>query len=49
MTCEAAVLNTVLNGKKQQLNGYHVVLEDTVLFPEGGGQVRAVVGGSTRK
>lgn len=26
-----------INGK--QVTGYHVILKDTVLFPEGGGQV----------
>lgn len=26
-------------GKDEQVNGYNVVLEDTILFPEGGGQV----------
>ena len=29
----------MVDGKKQKLNGYQVILEDTVLFPEGGGQV----------
>lgn len=27
------------NGKKEVLSGFQVVLEDTLLFPEGGGQV----------
>ena len=40
-SCEPAQLTTVVDGKKQKLNGYQVILEDTVLFPEGGGQVCA--------
>jgi misacylated tRNA(Ala) deacylase len=28
----------VVDGKKVKLNGYEVILEDTILFPEGGGQ-----------
>lgn len=27
------------DGKEEIVNGYTVVLEDTILFPEGGGQV----------
>ena len=38
-SCEPAQLTTVVDGKKQKLNGYQLILEDTVLFPEGGGQV----------
>ena len=38
-SCEPAQLTTVVDGKKQKLNGYQLTLEDTVLFPEGGGQV----------
>jgi misacylated tRNA(Ala) deacylase len=37
--CEAGTLSTLVNGKKTKLAGFNVVLEDTVLFPEGGGQV----------
>ncbi|CAH1773611.1 unnamed protein product [Owenia fusiformis] len=37
-SCEPATLKTVLSGKKVKLNGFEVILEDTVLFPEGGGQ-----------
>ncbi|XP_013394504.1 alanyl-tRNA editing protein Aarsd1-B isoform X2 [Lingula anatina] len=37
-SCVPARLQTVVNGKKQKLEGFEVVLEDTVLFPEGGGQ-----------
>jgi alanyl-tRNA synthetase len=39
VTCTEAQLKTITNGKKSTLNGYEVVLEDTILFPEGGGQV----------
>ena len=39
VSCEAAELSTVVNGKNLKLNGFEVTLEDTVLFPEGGGQV----------
>lgn len=28
------------DGKDELVNGYNVVLEDTILFPEGGGQVK---------
>lgn len=31
-------LKVVTNGKKEVVKGYEVILEDTVLFPEGGGQ-----------
>lgn len=30
-------------GKDEELKGYNVVLEDTVFFPEGGGQVSAQI------
>ena len=35
MSCQSAA-----GGKGDGTSGYEVVLEDTVLFPEGGGQVR---------
>ena len=38
-SCTPAELKLVQDGKKTTLKGYEVVLEDTVLFPEGGGQV----------
>ena len=38
-SCEPAILQMVVNGKKEKLNGFNVILDDTVLFPEGGGQV----------
>lgn len=38
--CEPATLNRKTSeGKEELVNGFNVVLEDTVLFPEGGGQV----------
>ncbi|XP_074653465.1 alanyl-tRNA editing protein Aarsd1-A-like [Tubulanus polymorphus] len=37
VSCEAASVK--LNGnKKEKIDGYEIILEDTVLFPEGGGQ-----------
>ena len=38
-SCTPAELKVVKDGKKATLKGYEVILEDTVLFPEGGGQV----------
>lgn len=38
ITCDAASLQFVTNGKREGQSGYELVLEDTVLFPEGGGQ-----------
>ncbi|XP_067003910.2 alanyl-tRNA editing protein Aarsd1 isoform X2 [Anabrus simplex] len=38
LSCTEAQLKTLVNGKKETLNGYEVILEDTILFPEGGGQ-----------
>ncbi|XP_026576730.1 alanyl-tRNA editing protein Aarsd1-like isoform X2 [Pseudonaja textilis] len=37
VSCCPAKLSTEIN-KKNILQGYHVILEDTILFPEGGGQ-----------
>ena len=42
MSCVPAQLEQLVNGKKEKINGYDVVLEDTVFFPEGGGQVDAI-------
>lgn len=40
VSCRPAELQTEgSNGKKEVLSGFHVVLKDTLLFPEGGGQV----------
>ncbi|KAJ8922402.1 hypothetical protein NQ315_004347 [Exocentrus adspersus] len=36
--CEKVELITVVNGKKEEIKGYELILEDTILFPEGGGQ-----------
>ncbi|XP_078233883.1 alanyl-tRNA editing protein Aarsd1 [Pogona vitticeps] len=38
VSCCPAELSTETGGKKKILQGYHVILEDTILFPEGGGQ-----------
>nr|XP_008111377.1 PREDICTED: alanyl-tRNA editing protein Aarsd1 [Anolis carolinensis] len=38
VSCCPAELSTETGGKKEKLQGYHVILEDTILFPEGGGQ-----------
>ncbi|CAG2058484.1 unnamed protein product [Timema podura] len=38
LSCKEASLKTVVNGKKELLNGFEVILDDTILFPEGGGQ-----------
>ena len=37
--CEPSELKVTQNGKKEVMKGFDVTLEDTVLFPEGGGQV----------
>jgi len=38
-SCEPGVLQDVYGAKKQSLSCFEVILNDTVLFPEGGGQV----------
>nr|XP_056720697.1 alanyl-tRNA editing protein Aarsd1 [Euleptes europaea] len=38
VSCCPAQLPTRNGGKKEALQGFHVILEDTILFPEGGGQ-----------
>ncbi|KAJ9598278.1 hypothetical protein L9F63_011042 [Diploptera punctata] len=38
ISCEKGQIKIVYNGKKADLSGYEVVMEDTILFPEGGGQ-----------
>ena len=38
ISCEKAQIKTIRNGKKETISGYEVVLDDTILFPEGGGQ-----------
>lgn len=37
-SCTPAELKVNQNGKKETLKGFEVILEDTILFPEGGGQ-----------
>ena len=39
VSCTPAQIKLALNGKKQNVKGFELTLEDTVLFPEGGGQV----------
>ena len=41
-SCAPGELKIVKDGKKTTLKGFEVILEDTVLFPEGGGQVGAI-------
>ncbi|XP_076455972.1 alanyl-tRNA editing protein Aarsd1-B-like [Babylonia areolata] len=38
VSCKASQVTVVQNGKKNKVQCHEVVLEDTVLFPEGGGQ-----------
>lgn len=38
ISCKQSKLATIKLGKKEILDGFEVVLEDTILFPEGGGQ-----------
>ncbi|XP_068440048.1 alanyl-tRNA editing protein Aarsd1-like isoform X1 [Clinocottus analis] len=38
VSCCPAVLKHEVNGKKETLKGFNVKLQDTILFPEGGGQ-----------
>lgn len=38
-SCIPAELAVPGKSKKDKLKGYEVILEDTILFPEGGGQV----------
>ncbi|KAL4229377.1 Alanyl-tRNA editing protein Aarsd1 [Mactra antiquata] len=37
-SCSPAVACIVKNGKKENVEGFEVILDDTILFPEGGGQ-----------
>ncbi|KAK3932391.1 Alanyl-tRNA editing protein Aarsd1-B [Frankliniella fusca] len=37
-SCKEAKISCVKNGKKEVIDGFEVVLDDTILFPEGGGQ-----------
>lgn len=38
VSCSPAELKHEVNGKKETLKGFNVKLQDTILFPEGGGQ-----------
>ena len=38
-SCKPAQIKLIVEKKKEKVNGFEVVLEDTILFPEGGGQV----------
>ncbi|KAG7325540.1 hypothetical protein KOW79_011856 [Hemibagrus wyckioides] len=38
VSCSAAELKLDNNGKKEKVKGFNVILKDTILFPEGGGQ-----------
>ena len=38
-SCTPGELKQVINGKTTTQTGFEVELEDTILFPEGGGQV----------
>ncbi|XP_036428081.1 alanyl-tRNA editing protein Aarsd1 [Colossoma macropomum] len=38
VSCSAAELKLESNGKKEKVKGFNVILKDTILFPEGGGQ-----------
>ena len=42
MSSKPAKLSVVRDGKKVTVAGFDVVYEDTILFPEGGGQVPKV-------
>ncbi|XP_044737377.1 alanyl-tRNA editing protein Aarsd1-B [Chrysoperla carnea] len=37
-SCEKAKVKTFVDGNEKTVDGYEVILEDTILFPEGGGQ-----------
>ena len=43
VSCKPAKLSVTRDGKKLVLSGFEVVCEDTILFPEGGGQVMGLV------
>lgn len=43
ISCTNAELEIIENGKKVKIEGYDVVLDDTILFPEGGGQVTYII------
>lgn len=37
-SCKPAKTKVVVDGKKTSVDGFNIILEDTILFPEGGGQ-----------
>lgn len=39
ISCEKSIATLIIDGNKQKVEGYDVIMEDTILFPEGGGQV----------
>ena len=39
VSCKPAKLDMLVEGKKKKVACYEVTFEDTILFPEGGGQV----------
>ncbi|GFS18952.1 alanyl-tRNA editing protein Aarsd1 [Elysia marginata] len=41
-SCKPASTTILEDGKKTKVKGYEVILEDTILFPEGGGQVNNI-------
>lgn len=43
VSCCPAELKQEINGKIETLKGFNVKLQDTILFPEGGGQVGAAL------
>jgi hypothetical protein len=42
VTCNEGQLETVNGGKKTTVSGFEVLCEDTIFFPEGGGQVYSI-------
>lgn len=40
VSCAPCKFETASGGKKEKVDGYEIILEDTVFFPEGGGQVK---------
>ncbi|XP_037068597.1 alanyl-tRNA editing protein Aarsd1-like isoform X1 [Pollicipes pollicipes] len=48
VSCSPAEGQVILEGKKTKVKGYEVILDDTILFPEGGGQPddRGTIGSS---
>ncbi|XP_044269349.1 alanyl-tRNA editing protein Aarsd1 [Tribolium madens] len=38
ISCDKSEFDATVDGKNVKINGYEVILENTVLFPEGGGQ-----------